>query len=78
MGVLHHRDGADNPDILQWEEHELEHALRVPGDNPAVDQPQHSGVDQDFGVVPPADGAAVDQSLGHAAQPQLDLNCVTI
>ena len=45
------RDGADNADLLPEEEQELEHALRVPRDNPAGNQHQHSGVDQDFGVV---------------------------
>ena len=72
------RDGADNPDLLPEEEQELEHALRVPGDNPAGNHPQPSGVDQAFGDVPPADGAAVDQSFDQAAQQQWDLNCVTV
>ena len=40
--------------------------------------PLHSGVDLDFRVVPTADGAAVDQSFGHAAQPQWELNCVSV
>ena len=35
-------------------------------------------MDQDVGIVPPADGAAVDQSFCHAAQPQWDLKCVSV
>jgi len=35
-------------------------------------------VDQDFGVVSTAYGAAVDHSFGHASKPQWYLNCVTV
>ena len=74
VGALPPLDVADNPELLPEEEQELKHAIRVPGDNPARIQPQHYGVNQAFGDVPPAGGAAVDQSFGPASQQPLDLN----
>ena len=51
IGALTSRDGVDNPNVLPYEE-ELEHVLRVTGDNTAGNPPLHPGFDQEFVVVP--------------------------